>query len=191
MEIEEQRCPGLVVLKPNVHLDDRGSLSESFRKDVFSEHIGLELPEFCQENTVYSRYGVIRGLHYQLPPYTQSKLIQVIEGEIYDIVLDLRLWSKTMGRTYGFFLSHENREQLLVPKGCAHGFVTLSTFSKVVYKLDTYYHHESQRSIHPYDETLRIDWFVDKKNHIISKRDKNNSTFREAKYFDDPKAINN
>ena len=191
MKIEEQRCPGLVVLKPKIHLDNRGSVSESFRKDVFNKHNGLELPEFCQENTVYSKHGVIRGLHYQLPPYTQSKLIQVIEGAIYDIIVDLRLWSKTMGRTYGFFLNQENREQLLIPKGCAHGFVTLSTFSTVVYKLDNYYHYESQRSIHPYDETLRIDWHVNKKYHVISKRDKNNLSFNEAKYFDDPKAIEN
>lgn len=189
MEIQIIDNTDLVLIHPESHQDFRGSLSEHFRKDLLEKKLGYSVSDFCQENEVHSKKGVLRGLHYQIPPHAQSKLISVVHGSIYDVVVDMRKWSENFGQVFGFFLSDDHDSILFIPRGFAHGFLTLSDQSLVFYKMDQYYHPSSEQSIAWDDSQLNIRWPMSIDSIIVSQRDRSNIDFSKAPSFDDPKAI--
>ena len=161
--------PGLIIIEPAVFKDSRGYFFESYNeKDFIAE--GIEI-HFVQDNQSKSSYGVIRGLHYQLTPHAQTKLIRVLSGSILDVVVDIRKGSPTFGKTFSLELSAENNKQLLVPKGFAHGFSVLSKTAEVMYKCDAFYHKESEAGILFNDAALNIDWQIPADKAIISDKD--------------------
>ncbi|MBN1180754.1 MAG: dTDP-4-dehydrorhamnose 3,5-epimerase [Bacteroidales bacterium] len=178
MKIRETGIKGLLVVEPKVFEDDRGYFFESYNKEVFDKY-GLDIP-FVQDNQSKSCYGVIRGLHYQLQPYSQTKLIRVLHGNIYDVAVDIRIGSPTFGKWFGIEISEENKVQLLVPKGFAHGFSVLSNSAVVYYKCDTFYNPQSERGIIYNDQDLNIDWKIDTDKAIISDKDLNNLSLHKA-----------
>ena len=164
---------GLFVLKPQLHKDERGYFMESFRADFFSE-LGYH---FIQDNEAKSSYGVIRGLHYQEPPYAQTKLLRVLEGRILDVVVDLRRASATFGKAYSIEISAEGKEQLLVPKGFAHGYVVLSSTATVFYKVDAYYNTVADSGVY-YDD-FGVDWQIPTTERLLSAKDRSQPRFSE------------
>ena len=164
MEEKKTDVSGVHLFIPNVIEDSRGSFMESYRSEWFS---GVK---FIQENEAFSKNGVIRGLHFQRPPFAQSKLIRVMEGEILDVIVDLRKSSESFGKVFSVKLSAQNKLQLFVPKGFAHGYATLSDTSTVLYKVDKYYNKNYDTGIHPLSVALAIDWGVDP---ILSEKDQN------------------
>lgn len=162
--------PGLILIEPVVFKDSRGYFFESYNQRLFEEN-NIDI-SFVQDNQSRSEYGVIRGLHYQRPPYAQSKLIRVLTGAILDTVLDLRTGSPTYGETFSIELSAENKKQLFIPKGFAHGFSVISPIAEVIYKCDIYYNTNSERGILYNDPQLQIDWKIDPARAIISEKDK-------------------
>ena len=171
--------PGLLIFEPKIWVDDRGFFFESYNEKTFSE-AGIEI-NFVQDNQASSMYGVIRGLHYQLNPYSQTKLIRVLNGSILDVAVDIRKNSPTYGKVYTIQLSAENRKQLLVPKGFAHGYSVISETAEVFYKCDEYYNKENEGGIAYNDTALNIDWGVDKSKAIISEKDTKYSGLQECK----------
>lgn len=169
MPFTDTPFPGLYVFEPRVFQDSRGYFFESFNNQVFQEK-GV-FTQWVQDNQSSSSYGVIRGLHYQLPPYAQSKLVRVLRGEIIDVVVDIRKGSPTFGKVFTILLSADNKKQLLVPKGFAHGFSVLSEQAEVLYKCDGYYAKESEGGILYNDPALNIDWQVPAGNAIVSEKD--------------------
>ena len=139
---------------------------------------------FCQDNLTHSKKGVLRGSHYQLTPFSQTKLVSVIQGSILDVVVDIRKNSPTFGQYFSFELSAENQLQLFIPRGFAHGFITLSETSIFIYKVDQYYNFASEGSIVPDDPALGIDWQIPQSEWIQSEKDKNHPTLEEAPLFD-------
>lgn len=175
MNLLNTPIPGLFVVEPLVHSDKRGYFMESFKSDLFHEKFpGLQ---FIQDNESKSTKGVLRGLHYQRPPYDQTKLVRAICGEVYDVAVDLRKASDTYGKHYGVILSGENKRQLLIPKGFAHGFVVLSDYAIFSYKVDNRFHPESDDGIRYDDPDLRIDWQIDDSLIQLSEKDKNQKKF--------------
>lgn len=169
MKVIETSFKDVYLLEPNVFGDARGYFMESYNKKVFVE-LGLDF-DFVQDNqSLSARVGVIRGLHYQLNPKAQTKLVRVLQGAIYDVVVDIRKSSPTFGKWQGFILSEENKRQLLVPKGFAHGFCTLVSNTVVAYKVDEYYFPEHDRGILWNDPALGIDWPTSQP--ILSEKDK-------------------
>ena len=173
---------GLEIIKPKFFKDERGYFFESFNQKIFKNKISHKL-SFCQENESFSKRGVIRGLHYQLPPFAQSKLVRVVHGKVLDVVVDIRKGSPSFGKCFSKELSAENRIQLFIPKGFAHGYITLSDFSIFSYKVDNYYNEKSERGILYNDSLLNIDWKLNKEEFILSEKDKNNPIFSKAEYF--------
>lgn len=171
--------PGLVVFEPAVYGDSRGYFFESYNEKVFSE-AGIHT-RFVQDNQSRSAYGVIRGLHYQLDPYAQTKLVRVLSGSILDVVVDLRKGSPSYGKLLSIELSAENKIQLLIPKGFAHGFSVLSETAEVLYKCDSFYHKESEAGIIYNDPSLDIDWKIPAAEMIISEKDLKNPLFANCK----------
>ena len=171
------------ILKPNLHLDERGSFMESFNEREVEKTLVRKIA-FCQDNLTYSKKGVLRGLHYQLPPFSQTKLVQVLEGSVLDVVVDIRKGSPTFGQHFSCELSAENQLQLFIPRGFAHGFITLSETSIFMYKVDQYYNFESEGSITPDDTALGIDWQLPQSEWIQSEKDKKHPTLAEATLFD-------
>lgn len=169
MKIDSTLFEGLLILTPRIFADERGYFFESYNAHTFKQN-GLDF-DWVQDNQSSSTYGVIRGLHFQKPPYAQTKLIRVLQGEILDVVVDLRHDSKTFGLTYSIVLSSENQFQLLIPKGFAHGFVVLSERADVMYKCDQLYNKESESGILFNDPKLNIDWKVDANKMIVSSKD--------------------
>ena len=169
MTVTETEIKGLFIIEPRVFEDSRGYFFESYNKKEL-EKSGVDI-EFLQDNQSRSQFGVIRGLHYQAEPYSQSKLIRVLEGEIYDVALDLRKDSKTFGKFFGLSLSSTDKKQLLIPRGFAHGFSVLSEYAVVMYKCDEYYHPESETGIKYNDPSLQIDWKIPSGKEIISEKD--------------------
>ena len=165
MKITKLKLNDLLLIEPETHADSRGSFRESFRKDLLSNFFDKEV---VQDNIVESSKGVLRGLHYQLN-YPQDKLIQVISGEIFDVVVDIRKNSPTFSSWYGIKLSSVNKKQLLVPAGFAHGYCVLSENTKVMYKCTDYFHKNDQYGITWNDKFLNIDWPI--KNPVISLND--------------------
>ena len=178
MNLVKTEIPGLVIIEPNVHEDERGYFFESYNHNDFVAK-GLDFT-FVQDNESRSSYGVLRGLHYQLAPFDQVKLIRVMEGIIMDIAVDIRKNSPTFGKWLGMKLSEKNKKQLLVPGGFAHGFAVLSKTAVVFYKCDNFYNPEAERGIIYNDPFLNIDWGLDTEKAIISPKDRIHPTFEEA-----------
>lgn len=178
MEIKETDIPGILIIKPKIFEDPRGYFFESYNKNKLND--ALDDLEFVQDNQSLSGFGTIRGLHYQLAPYAQAKLIRVLQGKIYDIAVDIRQNSPTFGKHFGIELSDENKTQLFIPHGFAHGFSVLSKKAIVFYKTDKYYHKESERGIKYNDPELNIDWKINLSESILSSKDKVLPSFKES-----------
>src|SRR5450432_346837 len=162
--------PGLQVFIPAIFEDKRGYFFESYNQKLFSDE-GIEI-NFVQDNQASSSFGVIRGLHYQLEPYAQTKLIRVLSGNILDAVVDIRKNSPGYGKAFTIELSAQNKKQLLIPKGFAHGYSVISESAEVFYKCDAFYHKESEGGIAWNDPSLNINWRVPYNKRIISEKDK-------------------
>ncbi|MCG3705729.1 dTDP-4-dehydrorhamnose 3,5-epimerase [Aliarcobacter butzleri] len=160
----------VVIIEPKVHGDARGYFVETFRADKLEEFIGYKI-NFCQDNESKSSKGVLRGLHYQLPPFSQTKLVRVIKGKVLDVAVDIRKNSPTFGKYVAVLLSAENKKQMLVPRGFAHGFVVLEDDTVFAYKVDNYYSPECDRGIAYDDESLNIDWILKKEELNLSAKD--------------------
>jgi dTDP-4-dehydrorhamnose 3,5-epimerase len=171
------------LIKPLVHKDARGSFREGYKDKDVQRLIGRQI-DFCQDNLTDSKKGVLRGLHYQLPPFSQSKLVTVLQGSVLDVVVDIRKGSPTFGKHFSQELSAENQLQLFVPRGFAHGYITLSASSLFMYKVDQYYHPQSEGSIAPDDPNLGIYWRFPKSEWIQSEKDQNHPALDQAKLFD-------
>lgn len=180
MTLTETGFDGLFIIEPRVFEDSRGYFMETYNQQKFIE-LGIDTI-WVQDNQSKSSRGVIRGLHYQLFPKAQTKLIRVIEGEIYDVALDLRKDSKTFGKWYGLHISSENKKQFLVPHGFAHGFSVLSETATVLYKCDSLYSPELERGITPTDSELNIDWMLKEEEMILSEKDTKNPLFKNSEY---------
>ena len=178
MPFTKTDIPGLLIFKPDVFKDDRGYFFESYNENVFRQE-GLDI-RWVQDNQSSSTYGVIRGLHYQLPPYTQSKLILVLKGKILDVVVDIRKASPAYGKTFSVSLSAKNKKQLFIPAGLAHGFSVLSRKAEVMYKCDAFYNKESEAGIIYNDAELNIDWKVPAREAIVSDKDKELPTLAQC-----------
>ena len=179
MPFQKTDIPGLLVFEPNVFEDSRGYFFESYNEKIFRE-AGIDF-RWVQDNQSSSGYGVIRGLHYQLPPFAQTKLIRVLRGKILDVVVDIRKGSPTFGKSYSKVLSAKNKRQLFVPKGFAHGFSVLSEKTEVLYKCDGFYNKESESGIIYNDPELNIDWQVPAEDAIVSDKDKILPLFKDCK----------
>ncbi|MDR1681166.1 MAG: dTDP-4-dehydrorhamnose 3,5-epimerase [Prevotellaceae bacterium] len=177
MEFQETAIKGVWIITPKVFADARGYFFESFREDAFEAHVGAV--RFVQDNESQSSYGVLRGLHYQLPPYAQSKLVRVIRGAVWDVAVDIRRGSPTFGQYVGVELTADNRRQLFVPRGLAHGFVVLSETAVFAYKVDNYYAPQAERGIRFDDPTIGIDWPVATEKIILSERDRSSEFLYE------------
>lgn len=161
--------PGLIVIEPQVFEDNRGYFFEAYNESAF-EKAGINF-KFVQDNQSRSLYGVIRGLHYQLNPFAQTKLVRVLEGEILDVAVDIRKGSPTYGKHFSLVLSADNKKQMLIPPGFAHGFSVLSPFAIVLYKCDQFYNKQSEAGIRFDDPSLSIDWMVPVEKAIVSEKD--------------------
>lgn len=173
----------VILIDPKVHGDDRGYFVETFRADKLSDFLGFE-PLFCQDNESKSSYGVLRGLHYQLPPFAQTKLVRVIEGKVLDVAVDIRAGSPTFGHHVAVELSGENKRQLFIPRGFAHGFVVLSETCTFAYKVDNFYSPECDRGIAFDDPALTIDWLVEKTRLQLSAKDTAQPLLSQADLFE-------
>lgn len=180
MPFIKTQFPGLLVFEPKVFEDNRGYFFESYNQKTFSEE-GVEI-NFVQDNQARSSYGVIRGLHFQHNPRAQTKLIRVLSGQIIDAVVDIRKNSPTYGQAYTILLSAENKKQLLVPKGFAHGYSVISETAEVFYKCDEFYHKETEGGISWNDPSLAIDWKIPPEKILVSEKDTNYSLFRDSDY---------
>ncbi len=171
MKFTRTEIPDVVIVEPKVHGDERGYFVETFRADKLEEFLGYKI-NFCQDNESKSSRGVLRGLHYQLHPAAQTKLVRVIKGRVLDVAVDIRKGSPTFGKHVSVELSEENKKQLLIPRGFAHGFVVLENDTIFAYKVDSYYSPENDRGIAFDDEALEIDWIVPKDEFLLSAKDK-------------------
>jgi dTDP-4-dehydrorhamnose 3,5-epimerase len=169
MKIEETFIKDLVVVEPTVFGDERGYFFESYSKTKF-EDLGIDI-DFVQDNQSFSKKGTLRGLHYQNPPFAQTKLVRVLEGEIIDVAVDLRKDSPTYGKSFSILLSAENKKQLLVPQGFAHGFSVISETASVMYKCDQFYNKAAEGGIKFDDPSLNIDWGLNLEEAIVSDKD--------------------
>ena len=177
MNLIKTKLDGLVVLKPTVFKDNRGYFMESYNQQNINKLLGNV--NFVQDNESESSRGVLRGLHFQKPPYTQAKLVRCLKGSVLDVVLDLRKDSKTYGIFETISLTEENKKQLFIPKGFAHGFIVLSKSAIFSYKVDNYYNPDSESGVLWSDLDLNIDWKTNKNEIIVSEKDKNLPTFNE------------
>lgn len=161
--------PGLFVYEPKIFNDDRGYFFESYNENTFKES-GINIP-FVQDNQARSVYGVLRGLHYQLAPHAQTKLVRVLEGEIMDVAVDIRKGSPSYAKVFTICLSAGNKKQLFIPKGFAHGYAVLSQTAEVMYKCDTFYNKACEGGIAYNDPELNIDWGIPLDKAIVSEKD--------------------
>lgn len=182
MKFTRLEIPDVILCEPQVFGDTRGYFSETFRQDKIDAFLGFNI-NFCQDNESKSSMGVLRGLHYQLAPYAQTKLVRVITGSVLDVAVDIRKGSPTFGQHVAVELSAENKKQLLVPRGFAHGFVVLSEEAIFSYKVDNYYHPESDRGIAFNDKSLGIDWKLNSNKLRLSEKDLKQPLFKNADYF--------
>ncbi len=180
MKFTPQSISDVVLIEPTVHGDNRGYFIETFRQDLFEGALGYQV-NFIQDNESKSTKGVLRGLHYQLPPYTQAKLVRVIEGSVLDVAVDIRKSSPTFGQHVAVELTAENKHQLFVPHGFAHGFVVLSDSTTFAYKVDNYYAPDHDRGIVFNDQDLAIDWQLPLEILQLSDKDKAHPTLANAK----------
>ena len=170
MRVTALSIPDVLLIEPKVFHDDRGFFFESFNQLDFKKLTGLS-PVFVQENYSRSIQGVLRGLHFQLPPTEQDKLIRVVKGEVFDVAVDIRKDSSTYGQWVGQILSYKNKKQLWIPGGFAHGFLVLSEFAELIYKTTNYFSPENQRCIIWNDPTLKVKWPL-KHEPVLSAKDK-------------------
>jgi dTDP-4-dehydrorhamnose 3,5-epimerase len=182
MEFKRLSIPDVILCQPKVINDDRGYFMETFRQDQLDNFLGYTI-NFCQDNESKSLFGIVRGLHYQLPPFAQTKLVRVIQGEVLDVAVDIRLGSPTYGKHVSVVLNAETKNQLLVPQGFAHGFVVMSSDAIIAYKADNYYNFESERGIAFNDSELSIDWGLPFNQLKKSKKDSQNPLFKELEPF--------
>ena len=179
MPFIETPIPDLLIFEPKVFEDNRGYFFESYNEKTFlSEGVDIK---FVQDNQAKSTYGVIRGLHYQLAPYAQTKLIRALSGAILDVAVDLRVGSPTYGKVFCIELSAENKKQLLVPKGFAHGYSVITETAEVIYKCDAFYNKESEGGIVYNDPALGIDWQVPADKANVAEKDTLHPTFSNCK----------
>jgi dTDP-4-dehydrorhamnose 3,5-epimerase len=180
MKVTPLAIPDVLLIEPQVFGDDRGFFFESFNQNKFEEAIGYKI-NFVQDNHSKSVRGVLRGLHYQLPPKAQGKLVRVIQGEVFDVAVDLRQSSQTFGKWVGEMLSADNNKQMWIPEGFAHGFLTLSDTAEFLYKTTDFYSKEHEQAIMWNDEIIGIDWPM--KEVSLSSKDSVAVSFKEARYF--------
>ena len=178
MKVIDTEIEGLVILEPHVFGDDRGYFFESFSLKRFEEKVSKTV--FLQDNESKSKYGVLRGLHYQLPPYTQAKLVRVVKGRVLDVAVDIRKGSPTFGKHVAVELSEENKLQFFLPKGFAHGFAVLSEEAVFQYKCDEYYAPDHEGAIRYDDPELGIDWKLPVEDIILSEKDKKHPRLQDA-----------
>ncbi|WP_394420216.1 dTDP-4-dehydrorhamnose 3,5-epimerase [Tenacibaculum mesophilum] len=179
MIFTKTKIPEVVVIEPKIIGDQRGYFFESFNQKEFKGNIGNV--NFVQDNESKSTYGVLRGLHFQKPPFAQAKLVRCIQGKVLDVVVDVRKDSPTYSKHITLELSEENKKQLFIPRGFAHGFITLSKEAVFAYKVDNWYAPEYDSGIIWNDTTLNIDWRIDTEDIILSSKDQQLSTFTELK----------
>ena len=182
MKFIKTEIPEVVIIEPKVFGDERGYFMESYRKDLFDKNV-REI-NFIQDNESKSKKGVLRGLHYQLPPFAQSKLVRVIKGKVLDVAVDIRKNSPTFGKYIAVELSEENKRQLFIPRGFAHGFLVLSDEAIFTYKVDNYYAPEYDRGIRFDDPDIGIDWNFPKEEIIVSDKDRNAPLLKDAEIFE-------
>lgn len=181
MEVITTAIPGVVILQPRIFNDSRGYFFESYSKRVFDE---LVRPvDFVQDNESCSTRGVMRGLHFQKPPYAQSKMVRCVKGAVLDVAVDIRKGSPTYGQHVAVELTEENHRQLFIPRGFAHGFAVLSDIAVFQYKCDNYYHPEAEGGISIADTSLGIDWLIDAENAVLSEKDTRHPLLKD---FDSP-----
>ena len=181
MPFTDTPMEGLKLFEPKVWSDDRGYFFEAYNSNEFAG-AGITC-EFVQDNQARSSFGVLRGLHYQVPPYAQAKLVRVLEGEVLDVVVDLRPDSVTYGQHYSTLLSEKNKRQLFIPRGFAHGYVVLSKTAEFFYKCDNFYHKESEGALLWSDPQLGIDWKINPEDAILSDKDKISPAFGQHRKF--------
>lgn len=181
MEVITTAIPGVVILQPRIFNDSRGYFFESYSKRVFDE---LVRPvDFVQDNESCSTRGVMRGLHFQKPPYAQSKMVRCVKGAVLDVAVDIRKGSPTYGQHVAVELTEDNHRQLFIPRGFAHGFAVLSEIAVFQYKCDNYYHPEAEGGISIADTSLGIDWLIDAENAVLSEKDTRHPLLKD---FDSP-----
>lgn len=178
MKVTGTPIPGLLVIEPNVLADHRGYFFESWQHERYNA-AGIDA-EFIQDNESKSTQGVVRGLHYQLEPWSQAKLVRVVEGKVFDVAVDLRKGSPTFGQWYGIELNSDTKKQLFIPGGFAHGFSVLSKTAVFSYKCNNLYNKQAERVINAYDPGLAINWNLNEIVAVISEKDKNAPMFNEA-----------
>lgn len=183
MEVITTEIEGVVIIEPRIFKDDRGYFYESFSQREFEEKVCRTT--FVQDNQSKSSYGVLRGLHFQKPPYCQSKLVRCIKGAVLDVAVDIRKGSPTFGKYVAVELSEDNHRQFFVPRGFAHGFVVLTPEAIFQYKCDNFYNKESEGAVAWNDPQLDIDWKVPFDKVILSEKDKLNKNIDEAEYLFD------
>ena len=181
MEIIKTEIEGLLIIEPRIFQDARGYFFESFSQREFEEKVGAV--HFVQDNESMSTYGVMRGLHFQRPPYTQSKLVRCVSGTVLDVAVDIRKGSPTYGQHVAVELTGENHRQFFIPKGFAHGFAVLSERAVFQYKCDEFYHPEADAGISILDESLQIDWRIPAEAAILSDKDTRHALLKD---FDSP-----
>jgi dTDP-4-dehydrorhamnose 3,5-epimerase len=179
LKFTPQSIPDVLLIEPTTHGDNRGYFVETFRQDLFEAAIGYKI-NFLQDNESKSSKGVLRGLHYQLPPFAQAKLVRVIEGSVLDVAVDIRKSSPTFGQYVAVELTAENKHQLFVPHGFAHGFIVLSNSTTFAYKVDNYYAPEHDRGIAFDDAKLGIDWRLTIEALQLSDKDKTHPDLSDA-----------
>jgi dTDP-4-dehydrorhamnose 3,5-epimerase len=181
MEVIKTHIDGVVIIEPKVFGDTRGYFFESFSQREFQEKVANI--QFVQDNESMSKFGVMRGLHFQRPPYAQSKLVRCVKGQVVDVAVDIRKGSPTYGQHVAVLLTEENHRQFFIPQGFAHGFAVLSKSAIFQYKCDNFYHPEADGGISILDETLRIDWGLALEEALVSEKDANHP---KLAVFDSP-----
>ena len=182
MNVIKTEIEGLLILEPKIFGDSRGYFYESYNKQRFEEVTGLNI-NFVQDNQSKSCYGVLRGLHFQTPPYAQSKLVRCVKGQILDISVDIRKSSPTFGKYIAVELNENNHRQLFIPHGFAHGFVVLSDEAIFQYKCDNFYHKESEGAVAWNDPEININWTIPFDDVILSDKDKVNPLLKDAEWL--------
>ena len=182
MKVTPTALDGVLILEPKVFGDERGFFLESFNQRVFDEAVGRRV-EFVQDNHSRSQRGVLRGLHYQLPPHAQGKLVRVVSGAVFDVAVDMRRSSPTFGRWVGVELSAENQRQLWIPPGFAHGFLVVSETADFLYKTTGYYAAQAEAAVRWDDPVVGIDWGLGEKLPVLSAKDREARGFRAAFSF--------
>jgi len=182
MKFIKTEIPEVVIIEPKVFGDDRGYFMETFRQDLFEKNV--RKINFIQDNESKSKKGVLRGLHYQLSPFAQSKLVRVIKGSVIDVAVDIRKNSPSFGKYVAVELSEDNKRQLFIPRGFAHGFLVTSEEAIFTYKVDNYYAPKYDRSIRFDDPDIDINWNFEKEEILVSDKDKNAPFLKDAEIFE-------